>query len=128
MSVEKFIPIKEEGKPEFDERLEAFSTPCEGKEPYVLMVLGASMAPEFIEGDVVVIEPHNSVRDGSYVIALHKEEYIFRKLRVVGEKLYLEAENHAYPAEQIDGLDQVKGVITQRKRRGQGRKGMKRYT
>lgn len=128
MAVEKFIPIKSEGEPAFDERLEAFSSPCEGKEPYVLMVLGDSMAPEFQEGDVIVIEPHNTVKDGSYVVAFHKEEYIFRKLRIVGDAYYLEAENHAYPAERIDSLDQVKGVITQRKRKGGGRKGMKSYT
>lgn len=128
MAAEKFIPIKAEGEPEIDERLEAFSSPCEGKEPYVLMVLGDSMAPEFMDGDVVVIEPHNVVKDGSYVIAWHNDEYILRKLRMIDERLFLEAENHAYPAHQIDSLEQVKGVITQRKRPGGGRKNMKSYT
>jgi len=124
MSVEKYIPIKEE-KPEPDPRLEAFSSPCESKEPYVLMVLGDSMEPEFKEGDVIVIEPHNIVRDGSYVIAHHNGEYTFRMLRMVGDKLFLEALNHSYPAEQIDSLEQIKGVITQRKRPGGGRKNRK---
>ncbi len=129
MAVEKFIPIKSEDEPEIDERLEAFSAPCEGKEPYVLMVLGDSMAPEFQAGDVVVIEPHNMFKDGSYVVAFYNEEYIFRKLRMVGgDRYYLEAENHAYPAHQLENLDQIKGVITQRKRPGGGRKNMKNYT
>ncbi len=94
----------------------------------MLMVLGDSMAPEFEDGDIVVIEPHNAVKDGSYVIASHNDEYIFRKLRIVGDKYYLEAENHSYTAQQIDSLEQVKGVITQRKRPGGGRKNMKNYT
>ncbi len=127
MTVEKFIPIKDESQAEVDPRLEAFSSPCEGKEPYVLMVLGDSMAPEFLEGDVVVIEPGHPVKDGCYVVAQRQGEYTFRKLRVVGERFYLEAENHAYPAEQLDSLDQVKGVITQRKRPGGGRKNRKNY-
>jgi DNA polymerase V len=125
MAVEKWIPIKEEA-PAVDERLAAFSSPCESKEPYVLMVLGDSMAPEFNEGDVIVIEPHNRVGDGSYVIAWHKEEYTFRKLRIVGDSYFLEAENPAYPAERIDGIDQIKGVITQKK--GKGRHNRKNYT
>lgn len=126
MSVEKYIPIKAEG-PQPDPRLEAFSSPCENKEPYVLMVLGDSMAPEFQEGDVIVIEPHNVVRDGSYVIARHNDDYTFRQLRVVGEQLYLEALNHNYPAERLDGLELIKGVVTQRKRPGSGRKNIKKY-
>lgn len=127
MEKSKVIPIVEEGAKPVDPRLEAFSSPCEGKEPYVLMVLGDSMEPEFLEGDVIVIEPHNSVRDGSYVIAWHNNEYIFRQLRIAGEQMFLEAENPAYPAEQIDGLESIKGVITQRKRPG-NRKNRKSYT
>lgn len=127
MAVDKFIPIKNEAEPEFDERLEAFSSPCENKEPYVLMVLGDSMEPEFKEGDVIVIEPGHPVQDGHYVIAHHNNDYILRKLRVVGDQLFLEPENHAYAAEQIDSVDQIKGVITQKKSPGGGRKNRKQY-
>lgn len=124
--VEKYIPIQNADQPEVDPRLEAFSSPCENKEPYALMVLGDSMEPEFKEGDVIVIEPGHPVVDGSYVIAHHNNDYIFRKLRVIGERFYLEPENHAYSAEQIDSLDQIKGVITQKKSPG-GRKNRKSY-
>lgn len=100
---------------------------CEDKEPYVLMVLGDSMEPEFLDGDVVVIEPGAHFRDGSYVIAHHNDEYIFRQLRVMGERLYLTPLNPNYVSQQLDGPEAIKGVITQRKRPG-NRHDRKNYT
>lgn len=91
---------------------------CEDKEPYVLMVLGDSMEPEFNEGDVVVIEPGANYRDGSYVIAHHNEEYIFRQLRVINDRFYLTPLNPNYVSEQLSGPDAIKGVITQKKTPG----------
>jgi len=88
---------------------------CEDKEPYVLMVLGDSMQPEFNEGDVVVIEPGANYRDGSYVIAYHNDEYIFRQLRVVNGQFYLTPLNPNYVSEQLSGPEAIKGVITQKK-------------
>lgn len=94
---------------------------CEDKEPYVLMVLGDSMEPEFLEGDVVVIEPGAYYRDGSYVIAWHNEEYILRQLRAVNDKLFITPLNPKYVSEELSGPEAIKGVITQRKRPGNRR-------
>ncbi|GAB4293918.1 MAG: hypothetical protein Kow0096_09750 [Thiohalomonadaceae bacterium] len=128
MAVEKFIPIKNEQQPEpEDERLAAFSSPCEGNEPYALMVLGDSMLPEFVEGDIIVIYPKNVVKDGSYVVAHHNNEYIFRQYVVVEGHSYLKALNPAYPMEQVPGVEVVKGVIVQKKGKGGGRKNIKHY-
>jgi DNA polymerase V len=91
---------------------------CEDKEPYVLMVLGDSMEPEFKEGDVVVIEPGAHYRDGSYVIAYHNNEYIFRQLKVIQDRFYLMPLNPRYVSEQLDGPEAIKGVITQKKSPG----------
>lgn len=99
---------------------------CEDKEPYVLMVLGDSMEPEFKEGDVVVIEPGSHYHDGSYVVAYHNDEYIFRQLRVIKDRMYLMPLNPNYVTEQIDGPGAIKGVITQKKGRG-GRHNRKNY-
>lgn len=101
---------------------------CEENEPYVLMVLGDSMEPEFMEGDVVVIEPGAHYHDGSYVIAHHNGEYTFRQLRVINDRLYLTPLNPAYVSEQLDGPESIKGVITQKKRPGGGRENRKNYT
>ena len=99
---------------------------CEDKEPYVLMVLGDSMEPEFKEGDVVVIEPGSHYHDGSFVIAFHNDEYIFRQLRVIKDRWYLTPLNPSYVTEQISGPEAIKGVITQKKSLG-GRHNRKNY-
>ena len=53
---------------------------CAGGESFALMVLGHSMAPEFNEGEIIIIEPEGLARDGSYVLAWHGEEWTFRQL------------------------------------------------
>jgi SOS-response transcriptional repressor LexA len=114
MSFEKYIPI---AKAE-DADSNPMSSECEAKEPFALMVLGDSMEPEFQEGEVIVIDPEGVARDGSYVLAWHKEEYIFRQLRIINGHWYLAALNPAYAMEPTTGADSVKGVITQKKRPG----------
>ncbi len=103
------------------------NNPCGGKEPYALMVLGDSMTPEFNEGDVIVIEPEAVVVHENFVVAYHNDEYIFRQLVIHEERMFLKPLNDLYPVEEIAGLEAVKGKITQKKTRGGGRKGIKRY-
>jgi DNA polymerase V len=99
---------------------------CSGSDPVALMVLGDSMEPEFKEGEIIVIELDGHVADGSYVIAWHNEEYIFRQIikRHVGWALH--ALNPAYPDAPIASLDAIKGVITLKKKPG-SRKSVKYY-
>jgi DNA polymerase V len=122
MSSEKIIPIVKAGDPERDFAAEA----CQAKEPYALMVLGDSMAPEFAEGDVIVIDPEGVAKDGAFVIAWHNEEYIFRQLRIADGKWYIAAMNPSYPTQELSGPDAVKGVIIQKKMPG-GHKNRKNY-
>ncbi len=130
MSIEKFPVVEErnEGPQGPGPKSAIPPSPCETKEPYVLMVLGDSMEPEFNEGDVIVIEPEAHVKDGSYVIAFHNEDYTFRQLKVDGEHYVLQALKAGYPDEPlVNGLDDIRGVITQKKAKGGGRKGIKHY-
>jgi SOS-response transcriptional repressor LexA len=53
---------------------------CAGGESFALMVIGHSMAPEFNEGEIIIIEPDGLQKDGSYVLAWHQEEWTFRQL------------------------------------------------
>lgn len=53
---------------------------CDDAEAFALMVLGDSMAPEFNDGEVIVIEPAGLAGDGSYVLAQVNDEWIFRQL------------------------------------------------
>ena len=59
MNPRKTIPLVDAGSP----------SDCSGAESFALMVLGDSMAPEFVEGEVIVVEPEGLARDGSFVVA-----------------------------------------------------------
>ncbi len=94
---------------------------CAGAEPFALMVLGDSMAPEFLEGDIVVIEPEGHATDGSYVLAFSRGEWIFRQLRRSSDGWELIALNPAYASVELPDLQAVRGVIIQKNRPGRRR-------
>jgi SOS-response transcriptional repressor LexA len=120
MAQKKIIPIIPENE------LPDEATACAIAEPYALMVLGDSMLPEFEEGEIIVVEPEGLARDGSYVVAYHKDEYIFRQLVQHNERWYLKPLNDLYPTEEVPGLEVVKGVVIQKKKPGK-RSSMKSY-
>jgi len=99
---------------------------CSGGESFALMVVGASMEPEFIEGEVIIIEPEGLATDGSYVLATHDGEWIFRQLVRTGEHWQLRPLNTVFPVIAIPDLSGVKGVIIQKSRPGR-RRASKRY-
>ena len=69
---------------------------CSGAEVFALQVLGQSMAPEFEEGEIIVIEPDGALRDGSFVLAQLDGEWLFRQLRREDEGWRLHALNPAF--------------------------------
>jgi SOS-response transcriptional repressor LexA len=88
---------------------------CSGGEVFALRVIGHSMAPEFAEGEIIIIEPDGALRDGRYVLARHADEFIFRQLRATPEGGWqLHALNPAWPDLPLPGLDAVHGVIIQK--------------
>ena len=99
---------------------------CSGSESFALMVLGDSMAPEFAEGDVIVIEPDGLATDGSYVLADPGGEWIFRQLVSAGGRWRLRPLNPRYPEIDLDDLSAVRGVVIQRTTPGR-RKSTTRY-
>lgn len=99
---------------------------CSGGESFALMVLGDSMAPEFVEGEIVIIEPDGATRDGSFVLALVDDEWIFRQLRREGDGWRLQPLNPAYPGRPLPDLAALRGVIIQKARPGR-RRASKRY-
>lgn len=118
MKDKRFIPIS----PAADDAGGA----CSAAESFALMVLGDSMAPEFCEGEIIIIEPEGLATDGSYVLAQLGGEWIFRQLVRDGDGWRLRPLNPAYPAAAIDDLSCVKGVIIQKSRPGRRRE-TKRY-
>jgi SOS-response transcriptional repressor LexA len=112
------IPIA----PAADAALEA----CGGAEPFALMVLGDSMAPEFVEGDVIVVEPGGLAEDGAYVLAQVEGEWIFRKLVAHAGAWRLVALDARTAPIDLPGLEAVRGVVIQKSRPG-NRRANKRY-
>ncbi|MDP3699354.1 MAG: S24 family peptidase [Hylemonella sp.] len=99
---------------------------CSGSEAFALRVLGTSMEPEFMEGEIILIEPEGALREGSYVLAQHEGEWIFRQLCKAGEAWQLHALNPAFPDLALPDLSAVRGVIIQKALPGR-RKASKRY-
>jgi SOS-response transcriptional repressor LexA len=106
-------------------RGDAAVTTCGGAEPFALMVLGDSMAPEFCEGEVIVIEPEGLASDGAYVLACVQGEWIFRRLVARAEGWRLAALDARYPPIDIADLAPVRGVVIQKSR--PGRRGCVRF-
>jgi SOS-response transcriptional repressor LexA len=99
---------------------------CSGAEPFALMVLGDSMAPEFEAGDVIVIEPEGLATDGAYILAQAQGEWIFRQLVARAGGWRLVALDPRYPPIDIPDLAAVRGVVIQKSRPGR-RRATKRY-
>lgn len=99
---------------------------CSGSEAFALRVLGTSMEPEFNEGEIIIIEPEGALRDGAYVLAQHREEWIFRQLCRDGARWRLHALNPAFADIALSDLSGVRGVIIQKALPGR-RRASKRY-
>lgn len=90
---------------------------CNGSECFALRVIGEDMAPEFLHGEIIIIEPGGVAKDGSYVLARHAGEWLFRQLRQDAGRWRLQALNpacrqHAHVA--LDDLAAVHGVVIQK--------------
>ena len=96
---------------------------CSGAEVFALRVLGQSMAPEFEEGEIIVVEPDGALRDGSFVLAQLDGEWLFRQLRRDGARWCLQALNPAFPTRPLPDLAAVRGVVIQKARPGRRRAG-----
>lgn len=92
-----------------------FDGGCAGGEVFALRVVGHSMMPEFADGDVIVVEPDGALKDGSFVVAQHDGEWIFRQLRAdPGAGWRLHALDPAWPDLPLADLDAVRGVVIQK--------------
>ena len=87
---------------------------CSGGESFALRVLGHSMVPEFNDGEIIIIEPDGALRDGSYVLAQHGGEWIFRQLVRREDGWLLHALNPAFPDLALPDIGAVHGVIIQK--------------
>lgn len=105
---------------------EGAGSSCSGAEPFALMVLGDSMAPEFVEGEVIVVEPEGLATEGSFVVAQDRGEWTMRQLARGKGGWELRPLNPSYPTSAIPDLSPIRGVVIQKSRPGR-RRALKRY-
>jgi SOS-response transcriptional repressor LexA len=79
------------------------------------------MAPEFADGDVIVVEPEGLATDGAYVVAQANGEWVFRRLAARDGRWRLEALDRRHPPIDIPDLACVRGVVIQKSRPGRRR-------
>lgn len=99
---------------------------CSAGESFALQVLGSSMEPEFLEGEIVLIEPDGALHDGSFVLAEYQQEWIFRQLCRTPAGWRLRPLNPAFAEIDLADLSAVRGVIIQKAVPGR-RRASKRY-
>jgi SOS-response transcriptional repressor LexA len=99
---------------------------CSGAEPFALVVLGDSMTPEFVEGDVIVVEPEGLATDGSFVVAQVDGEWTMRQLARLDGGWMLRPLNPTYPPTALADLSPIRGVVIQKSKPGR-RRASKRY-
>lgn len=101
---------------------------CEDGAPFAFPVSGASMEPEFNEGEIVIVEPDGLIRDGTYVLANGEFGLILRQIRRSAnpEQWTLVPCNPAFPSVDLQDLSGVLGVVIQKSIPGK-RKLTKRY-
>ena len=95
---------------------------CSSSEPFALRVIGDDMAPEFVDGHVIVIDPGGKISSGCFVVVRLGEEAIFRQLVIDDDGYRLIAFNPELPEIRLDnGVTDIVGVVSQRagKRRSQ---------
>ena len=98
---------------------------CSASEPFALRVIGDDMAPEFVDGHIIVIDPGGKLKSGCYVIARHDGGMIFRQLIIDGARYRLIAARPDLPEIQLAGIEDIVGVVSQRA--GRRRSEHKRY-
>jgi DNA polymerase V len=98
---------------------------CADAEPFALQVLGDSMAPEFADGHIIIVDPAMPPVSGAYVVVDYGGETTFRQYVVEAGRKLLKALNPAYPPVEMVGPFTVRGVVVQRA--GRRRKDHKSY-
>ncbi len=99
---------------------------CSASEPFALRVVGNDMAPEFIDGHIIIVDPGGKINSGCYVVAKYQGEMIFRQLLLDQERWLLTALDTELPEIPLtNGIDDIVGVISQRS--GKRRSEHKRY-
>lgn len=84
------------------------------KHTYALRVSGDSMEPRFPSGAIIIVEPEEEARNGSFVIVRQNgSEATFKQLVIDGGQKYLKPLNDRYPIMQMLPDAVICGVVKQ---------------
>ena len=99
---------------------------CSSNEAFALRVIGDDMAPEFGDGQIVIVEPAGRISSGCFVVARIDDGVILRQLVIEDEIFRLRALKPGLPEIELEaGRDSLVGVVSQRA--GRRRREHKRY-
>ena len=62
---------------------------CGDKEPFALMVIGDDMAPEFVDGMVISIDPSHPLISGCFIVAQVGDDLHFAQFKIINNKKML---------------------------------------
>jgi SOS-response transcriptional repressor LexA len=93
---------------------EADASHCATLEPFALRVVGDSMAPEFLDGHLILLDPGAKPVHGAFVVVEIGGEVVFRQFWVEGECRQLRALRDEFPPIGMTKASRVVGVVTQR--------------
>ena len=87
--------------------------PRSSEQSFALTVQDDSMEPEFMEGEVVIIDPTIEASHNKYVVAIAtgSQEPTLKQLFIIGQKHYLKPLNDRYPLVEPDGKPTIIGVV-----------------
>ena len=106
--------------PGYAEEFVSISEPC-GPNTFALRVKGDSMEPEFVEGDIILVDPAYSWSNHDYIIAKNGEGATFKQIVIDGPNTYLRALNKSYKPIDMTGKDfRVVGVVIQKVKKYKG--------
>jgi len=92
-----------------------------GANVFALRVKGDSMEPEFVEGDIIIVNPHIAPKPGDFVIVKNEEngEATFKQLKKYGETLILHPLNPKYPDIEITPRHKIRiiGKVVEKKKK-----------
>jgi len=98
---------------------------AETTEPYALRVIGDSMAPEFADGNIIIVDPGHPPVDGAFVVIDYGGEVMLGQYVLEGNRRWLKYLNAKHVAVELVPPFEFKGVVIQRV--GRRRKDRKRY-
>lgn len=86
---------------------------------FALRVQGDSMEPEFLQDDIVVVDPDRSPLSASYIIAKNGDgEATFKQLIIDGGSVFLKPLNDRYPIKDVTGKEvHIVGVVVEKRKR-----------